>query len=67
MHLLLRKMAPCRLRKGREIRGLHVGGTRDGTFCLIQGVRVMHFAFSSSAKLKQQVQGNLPRSARVKE
>lgn len=60
MNLLLWKMAPCRLRKGREIRGLNVGCTRDGTVCLIQGVRVTHFAFSSSAKFKQQVQGNLP-------
>ena len=66
MQLLLRKMAPCRLRNEREIRGLHVGCTRDGTVCLIQGIRAMHVAFSSSAKLKHQVQGNLPKGAREK-
>jgi hypothetical protein len=60
VHLLLRKMAPCRLRKGREIRGFHVGCTRDGTVYLIHGIRVMHFAVSTSTKFKHRCEATCP-------
>ena len=60
MHLVRRKQAPRSLRKGREIRGHHVGCTRDGTVYLIHGIRVMHFAVSTSTKFKHRCEATCP-------